>query len=120
MNRTTKFFGKNKNCPTTNKLLLFATTELTAVEAARVSWHCANCEFCAAELSLLAAHPPTLEDRFETPPKISEIPAQLRQLAEVLLGSRAAGFIALKRLLTEKESFAHENVWITSKFNYQI
>lgn len=75
------FFKKTATCPSSNTLLSFRGTKLPRELKALIRLHLIDCEFCHAELALLAFHKPPVkgEDR---PP---EIPINLRILAESLL-----------------------------------
>ena len=73
-------FRKTAACPASSTLLSFRTAKLSREIGALVRKHLAGCEFCNAELRLLAHHKPA--GRTPPPP---EIPMNLRILAESLL-----------------------------------
>jgi hypothetical protein len=83
MNRSQRqlTFRKTAACPASTTLLSFRAERLSPVVGKLVRQHLASCEFCSAELPLLAHH--RAERRaFATP----EIPTNLRILAESILG----------------------------------
>jgi hypothetical protein len=74
-----KVFAKSATCPSSEKLLAFAKSQLPSQTEFIVS-HLEYCDFCRAELQLLK--------RFPARPEIiaeGEIPASLRTLAESIL-----------------------------------
>ena len=78
--RTQLTFRKTATCPASSTLLSYREEKLSRKIAALVRMHLAGCEFCNAELPLLAHHKP--ERRQPRPP---EIPMNLRILAESIL-----------------------------------
>jgi hypothetical protein len=74
-------FLKTVACPASSTLLSYRTEKLSQEIGALVRKHLAVCEFCNAELRLLAHHKP-LAGRTPHPP---EIPTNLRILAESIL-----------------------------------
>ena len=72
-------FLKTAACPASATLLSFRSDRLSAGAAVLVKDHLEVCDFCSAELPLLAHH--TAERRFKAP----EIPLDLRILAESIL-----------------------------------
>jgi len=74
-------FQKTVACPSSNTLLSYRTKKLPRELLTLVRLHLAACEFCTAELALLAFHKPRTK-RDNKPP---EIPINLRILAESLL-----------------------------------
>jgi len=78
--RTKLTFRKTAACPASSTLLSFRAEKLSRKVAALVRTHLADCEFCNAELPLLAHHKP--ERRHGRTP---EIPMNLRILAESIL-----------------------------------
>lgn len=74
-------FGKTTACPASTTLLSFRAEKLSPVIGRLVKRHLETCEFCNAELPLLAHHRP--DHRSFKPP---EIPMNLRILAESILG----------------------------------
>ena len=75
-------FLKTAACPASATLLSFCSDRLSAEATVVVKDHLEICDFCSAELPLLAHH--TAERGFKTP----EIPLDLRILAESILGHR--------------------------------
>jgi hypothetical protein len=75
-------FRKTAACPASSTLLSYRAAKVSRKAAALVREHLLECEFCNAELPLLAHHKPTRQSR-RTP----EIPINLRILAESLLKS---------------------------------
>ncbi len=74
-------FKKTAGCPASATLLSFICNNLPADAATDVKQHLAECDFCNAELPLLAHHQPSTGGALRTP----EIPMDLRILAESLL-----------------------------------
>jgi hypothetical protein len=82
MNRENEsVFQKTVACPSSDTLLSYRTKKLPRELLMLVRLHLAACEFCSAELALLAFHKPRTK-RDDKPP---EIPMNLRILAESLL-----------------------------------
>jgi len=78
-------FYKGAACPASQALLAYHQARLLAAQMERIESHLASCDFCNAELQLLARFDNSLEEY-----SFSEMPAQLRRLAESLLGARHA------------------------------
>ena len=78
--KTTTAFLKTAACPASATLLSFRTETLATEAKTLVADHLEVCDFCNAELPLLAHFDPTL-----TPSKTPEIPMDLRILAESIL-----------------------------------
>jgi hypothetical protein len=76
-----KTFRKTAACPASATLLSFRAEKLSPMVGTLVSQHLESCEFCRAELPLLAHHR-TERASAATP----EIPMNLRILAESILG----------------------------------
>ena len=74
-------FRKTAACPASATLLSFLCSNLPAEAATGVKEHLAECDFCSAEVRLLAHHEP-LSGTLKTP----ELPKDLRILAESILG----------------------------------
>lgn len=74
-------FRKTAACPASAALLSFLCNNLPAEAAPVVKAHLEECDFCSAELRLLAHHQPLTGT--QKPP---EIPMDLRILAESILG----------------------------------
>ena len=73
-------FRKTAACPASATLLSYRTEKLSPEIAALVRKHLVVCEFCNAELRLLAHHKPAART-----PQTPEIPMNLRILAESIL-----------------------------------
>jgi hypothetical protein len=75
-------FRKTAACPASTTLLSFRSEQLSPMIGTLVRQHLETCDFCRAELPLLAHH------RIERPlpTKPPEIPINLRILAESILG----------------------------------
>ncbi|HEU4834043.1 MAG TPA: hypothetical protein VFS90_06505 [Pyrinomonadaceae bacterium] len=73
-------FRKTSACPASATLVSFRCRNLPAEIAASVVEHLRTCDFCGAELRLLAHHQPNII-RYPVP----EIPMNLRILAESIL-----------------------------------
>ncbi len=76
-------FLKTAACPASATLLSFRTGGLSAGTAVLVKGHLEECDFCSAELPLLAHH-----SAAERGLKAPEIPLDLRILAESILSRR--------------------------------
>lgn len=81
--RTSPFL-KTAACPASATLLSFRSQSLSAEATDVVKDHLEVCDFCSAELPLLAHHQAGAERRLKTP----EIPLDLRILAESILAKR--------------------------------
>ena len=77
-------FRKTAACPASATLLSFRADSLSAEAVGLVRDHLEVCDFCSAELPLLAHHSVSAERGFKTP----EIPLDLRILAESILAKR--------------------------------
>ena len=73
-------FRKTAACPASTTLLSFRAEKLSPMIGTLVRQHLESCEFCSAELPLLAHH---RTDRGSS--KTPEIPTNLRILAESIL-----------------------------------
>lgn len=74
-------FGKQATCPSSETLLSYQRAGLTTEQRASVASHLAVCDFCGAEFQLLTRHSITSEKYV-----LTNIPLNLRRLAEALLG----------------------------------
>ena len=74
-------FRKTAACPASATLLSFRKDSLAAEALTRVKDHLELCDFCNAELPLLAHHKAGSDRGFKAP----EIPMDLRILAESIL-----------------------------------
>ena len=77
-------FLKTAACPASATLLSFRSQGLSAKATGLVKEHLEVCDFCSAELPLLAHHKAGAERRLKAP----EIPLDLRILAESILAKR--------------------------------
>ncbi len=78
---STARFCKLKTCPSAERLLAYHAGTLTPEEAHETFTHLAACDFCDAEITLLAK---CLPER-DSPYHAVEMPASLRLLAKTLL-----------------------------------
>jgi hypothetical protein len=76
-------FTKTAACPASTTLLSFGRNSLAADAAVSVKGHLEFCDFCNAELPLLAHHQAGVAGG-DRPP---DLPINLRILAESILGS---------------------------------
>jgi len=83
MKTSTTPFRKTAACPASATLVSYRCQNLPADIATTVSEHLRGCDFCCAELRLLAHHQPIIT-RYPTP----EIPMNLRILAESILAHK--------------------------------
>lgn len=74
-------FCKQRTCPASEKLWLFAETCLTQEDEVEIGEHLAACDFCGAEVQLLSRHPPVAAHYCSIP---SAMPAHVRRLVEDL------------------------------------
>jgi hypothetical protein len=81
--RSTAPFRKTAACPASATLLSFRANSLSAEAAGLVNDHLKVCDFCSAELPLLAHHQP-LSGAYSVP----QIPDGLRILAESILSRK--------------------------------
>lgn len=73
-------FRKTTACPSSTTLLSLRAGKLSVETRTLVICHLGDCDFCNAELTLLAHH-----RRIKTHGKVPEIPMNLRILAESIL-----------------------------------
>src|SRR5262245_38328085 len=97
-------FEKTVACPSSGTLLSYRSQELPKELLALVRLHLAACEFCMAELALLAYHHP----RRNREEKAPEIPMNLRILAESLLGQSNKRELQTERSLAVIEAKTQE------------
>lgn len=76
-------FKKTTACPASATLLSFRSNSLSVAATVTVKEHLEQCDFCSAELPLLAHHGPRGGGGHKPP----EIPMNLRILAESILGA---------------------------------
>ena len=88
--RLTTMFRKRVSCPSSQTLLALLGSRLREEERERIKFHLVTCDFCNAELQLLARHRGDTEEY-----AFVEMPAQLRRLAESLLRLAAEPFSGL-------------------------
>ena len=91
-------FCKSAICPSSQQLLAFESGDVTGNESEKIQAHLAECEFCASEVEFYAHYP-----QAEEPIGKVEIPIPLYELAEALLSNKHKDFLALNKLLCEKE-----------------
>lgn len=95
---TATSFVKAPSCPSSNILLSFRMNNLSPEILSLIKYHVYDCEFCQAELLLLAHYKPPAKGECKAP----EIPINLRILAESLLGKSAR-----ERRKSDKESMKY-------------
>ena len=89
-------FRKQVDCPSSDTLLNYAGQSLLGPMRERVQLHLAHCDFCGAELHLLAKHTPLAEVNYApaTPPLalllFAEQSLPKRRMVKKLLRGRAA------------------------------
>jgi len=81
--RTTIPFRKTATCPASGTLVSYRCRNLPATKATQVQEHLESCDFCCAEVRLLAHY-----ELGNTVFKAPEIPINLRVLAESILSRR--------------------------------
>jgi hypothetical protein len=92
-------FCKQATCPSAETLLSYRGLNRTTGQAEWIAEHLDSCEFCDAELRLLAEHE-AVEEEY----RAAAIPAHLRSLAEALLGQASLnGLASLSEASYEKE-----------------
>jgi hypothetical protein len=74
-------FRKTAACPSSTTLLHFRSEKLSTEISTLVQYHLKSCDFCQAEVMLLAHHQRKQKPEVKTP----EIPMNLRILAESIL-----------------------------------
>jgi hypothetical protein len=62
-----KSFGKRSYCPTSQEILAHVEGSLSSLTRHRVEEHALHCDFCGAELQLLAKCTPAEEDYTPVP-----------------------------------------------------
>ena len=97
-------FQKTVACPSSNTLLSYRAKKLPRELLMLVRLHLAACEFCTAELALLAFHKPRTKGDDKPP----EIPINLRILAESLLCPKQQDENYQVSLLSTKEVLSQE------------
>lgn len=78
-------FAKTVACPSSSVLLSFRSQTLSPEIMSLIRHHLKGCEFCGAEIPLLAHYRSPLKGECKPP----DIPINLRILAESLLGKKA-------------------------------
>jgi hypothetical protein len=89
-------FTKTITCPSSNVLLSFHLHALSPEISTLVRHHLAVCDFCGAEIPLLAHYQKPVKGECKPP----EIPINLRILAESLLGKART----LRRVSEQEDS----------------
>ncbi len=80
-------FCKKATCPPATYLVQYLSKEPSPKRNQRIERHLSSCDFCGAELQLLAKHPVIVDEgEYVTP----EMPEHLRLLARALLTPRFA------------------------------
>ena len=72
-------FLKKDTCPSTETLLAYSREALSPLDCTRISTHIAACDFCGAEVQLLAHHPitPDAVAPIAIPPAMEELATRL-------------------------------------------
>jgi hypothetical protein len=96
---SSNLFFKQVTCPSSETLLAYGASALAAGQRLSIAEHLASCEFCDAELSLLAEHFPT--EREECPS--TTIPLNLRCLAEAILSRHPLNLESFNGVVYERE-----------------
>jgi hypothetical protein len=91
-------FCKQATCPSSETLLSYQRAGLTNEQRERIARHLAACDFCGAESQLLTRHSVTGEKYV-----LTNIPLNLRRLAEALLGRGQFGLESFAETAFEKE-----------------
>jgi len=73
-------FKKTAACPSSSMLLSYRSKKLSSEVSALIKYHLKDCEFCSAELPLLAHHKQPQKGE-----RAPEIPMNLRILAESIM-----------------------------------
>jgi hypothetical protein len=94
----TSLFCKTAECPASQALLAYRRSLLSPKELALIESHVGSCDFCSAELQLLARYHCEAEDY-----SFAEMPIQLRRLAEALLNRTTAPFKGLAELVEHRQ-----------------
>lgn len=89
-------FAKTVTCPSSSILLSFSSNTLSLEITSLVSNHLAACDFCSAEIPILAFYQTPLKGECKAP----EIPIDLRILAESILGKSSR----TRRIQAQNES----------------
>lgn len=63
-------FEKQLSCPSSDSLLGYAKSSLSQASSRVVELHLADCDFCGAELQLLAQHRPVDESVSQSTPSL--------------------------------------------------
>ena len=95
-------FFKQATCPSSEMLLAYGASTLSAAKSRSIAEHLATCEFCDAELSLLEEHFPTEREEYPA----TTIPVELRCLAEALLNRNSQSMESLTGVIYEKEGLS--------------
>lgn len=108
---STAYFCKRKTCPPAERLLAYHAGTLASEEQQRETLqHLAQCDFCDAEIALLAKYPPITDDACC---KHVEMPASLRLLAKALLHGMARHAEGRTKTLLDRERLPRERLTLT-------
>ncbi len=91
-------FCKQLTCPSSETLLSYGAAGLASELKIHVTKHVAGCDFCGAELQLLARHAPDTVHY-----KQEKMPAPLRYLAESLLAGSLLRMETFSEVAYDKE-----------------
>ncbi|MGH9901940.1 MAG: hypothetical protein ACRD68_09035, partial [Pyrinomonadaceae bacterium] len=98
---STAEFCKQKTCPSAEVLILYNKTSLARDEQRKVAVHLVLCDFCGAEIQLLARHLPARD--WEGMPETVGIPSALRRLADDLMANHTRRLSIFTEMILEKE-----------------
>jgi hypothetical protein len=92
-------FCKRAACPSSETIVSYQTCALAAEQRISIASHLCECDFCGAEAQLLKAHPPVETETCA----FTDMPLNLRWLAQSLLGSNLIDIESLAETSCEKE-----------------
>jgi hypothetical protein len=104
---STARFRKLRTCPQTETLLTFCQAARTAARRGRIAEHVESCDFCGAEVQMLARHAPPAG---ALPFGPTAMPAHLRRLAEDVLSEPCYDRARFAESLLEIERLTPEAV----------
>jgi hypothetical protein len=89
-------FRKEKDCPSSFRLVELLYSELDGKEGLSIASHLASCDFCAAELEFYKHYPPRPVHVDAAP-----MPGPLLELAEALIANEKIHISRLETLLRD-------------------
>lgn len=99
---STAGFCKSEACPSTEMLLLYTEARLARVAQRKITTHLSGCDFCGAEMFLLARHGPQ-PDKPTSPTETFAMPASLRRLAEDVFSKMKHDMTVFASLTSQRE-----------------